>query len=63
VPFLKRGRVELKLGQHRGAFAVIPSVRQQYSAHIEENYVEGEHRRLSLVASTTVALHELDELG
>jgi hypothetical protein len=34
-----------------GPFGVIPAVGEQHSAYIEEDHVEGEHRRLSVCVS------------
>ncbi len=41
--------IEMKLIQHNGALAMVPAIGQQDTANIEEDYVEGEHRRLHLL--------------
>ena len=46
VPLFKLGFVEVKLIENRGALAVVPAVGEKDSTDIEEDYVEGEHRRL-----------------
>ena len=39
-------QIEVELRADSSAFATIPAVSQQDSANIEEDYIEGEHRRL-----------------
>jgi hypothetical protein len=46
VPFFELGFVELKLIKDHGALAMVPSVGEKDATDIEEDYVEGEHRRL-----------------
>ena len=48
VPGLEGLGVEMEMGHGKRAFLAIPAVGQQDSAYIEEDYVEGEHRRLWL---------------
>jgi hypothetical protein len=45
---LEGGGVKVKMLHGSSALAVIPTVGQQHSAYIEQDHVEGEHRRLSL---------------
>src|SRR5487761_2127603 len=59
VPRFKGGLIEIELRQDRGALAMVPAIGEQHAADIEENYVEGEHRRLSV---HVVALDELAEI-
>src|SRR3974390_537852 len=47
VARLKLPSIEMKLIEHPRTLAAIPAVGQPDSADIEEDYVEGEHRRLS----------------
>jgi hypothetical protein len=51
MPRLQRNRIQVKLSRHGRTFAMVPAVRQQDPAYIEEDYVEGEHRRLYFISS------------
>ena len=46
VTRLERRPIQMKLLQHQRALAMVPAIGQQDPANIEEDYVEGEHRRL-----------------
>ena len=50
MPGFKTG-IEMEFFNRKGAFAGVPAVGQQDSAHVEKDYVEGEHRRLSRCAA------------
>src|SRR5579859_3563359 len=51
VPLFKFFFIVVKLVEHRGALAMIPTVGEKNSANVEEEYVEGEHRRLGEAGS------------
>jgi hypothetical protein len=44
---LQRRAIQMKLPNDSRTFAMIPAIRQQDPAYVEEDHVEGEHRRLS----------------
>jgi hypothetical protein len=46
VPSLEIRRIQPEALHRRRTLAVVPSIRQEHSAYIEKNYVEGKHRRL-----------------
>jgi hypothetical protein len=41
-------QIQIEVFSRKRAFSGVPAVGQQDPAHIKENHVEGEHRRLSL---------------
>jgi hypothetical protein len=58
MPRLELIAIEPELIQHHVSLAMIPSIGKQDSAHVKQDHVEGEHRRLSsahyaLAESTT----------
>jgi hypothetical protein len=55
VPGLEGREIEVKILYSCRALAMVPAICEQYSANIEENHVEGEHRRLSVCVSAMKA--------
>ncbi len=54
MPGLEGRKIKLKVFEDSGALALVPAVGQQDPAHIKEDHVEGENRRLQIRA---FALH------
>ena len=51
MPDLEGRKIQMEVLDRRRALAAVPAIREQNSADIEENHVEGEHSGLSVCFS------------